>query len=277
VAFTPGPSASILGERPATVVPVEPADIPALRTLHQQESVRFLRPRNDWEMAFDCGVVMNTASDFWGITLDSAPAGAAGVDAPNPQSTIHNPQSLLAYLICHQPDKIRRRNPDDPRLVRVVEFGGDRAAVLAAVPRLLEHYSAGRLTLHVQGTDAGLLAHLHLLGVAPATAGSSGTLRVINFPQVMERCRPLLAERIGAAAARDLRFEADQPPGSTAGGFTIRRGAEALRIPDLAALAEFLFGSPQRRPVPTEGSPSLAGLMAEALPLPTLWYGINYV
>ena len=64
VAFAPGQAASALSSHPATLVPATAADIPALRALHQQEAVRFLRPREDWEMALDCGIVMNTASDF---------------------------------------------------------------------------------------------------------------------------------------------------------------------------------------------------------------------
>jgi hypothetical protein len=142
---------------------------------------------------------------------------------------------------------------------------------------LIDHYAASGLTLHVQGTDHVMQAHLRAADVAPSPAGSSGTLRVINFPQLMERCRPLLEERLGHAFAATLRFEADAPPGSAGSGFTIRGGDESVRIVNLATLAEFLFGSPKREPVPTEGSAALAARLGEALPLPSLWYGINYV
>jgi predicted N-acetyltransferase YhbS len=252
VSFTPETVPANLRERRAMPAALTATDIPAMRALHEQEGVRFHRPLDDWRMAFECGVVMNTASDFWGI--ESA-----------------------AYVICHQPDKIRRRNPDDPRLVRVVEYAGDRGAVLSALPALLEHYAAGRLTLHVQGTDAAMQAQLRALGVQLAPAGSSGTIRVINFVQLMERCRSLLAERMGADAAAALRFEAEGAPGSAEGGFSIRSGTETVRIPDLATLAEFLFGSPKREAPAIEGSSRLASTLAEALPLPSLWYGINYV
>jgi hypothetical protein len=50
-------------------------------------------------------------------------------------------------------------------------------------------------------------------------------------------------------------------------------------VPDLAALAQFVFGThappePERAP---EGSPDLLALLSRALPLPALWYGISYV
>ena len=171
---------------------------------------------------------------------------------------------------------MRRRNPDDPRTARVVEFAGDRTALAAALPILLERYGAGRLTLHVQGTDAALARLLATAGLVGTPNGTSGTLRVINFPQLMERCRPLLVERIGSGAA-DLRFEAEERPGSALGSFRVRLGDEVLRIPDLASLALYLFGTTKEESPAVEGSARIAKLLAQALPLPTLWYGISYV
>lgn len=262
---------------------VSAQQIDGLRVLYQREAVRFLRPLEDWEMAFDCGIVMNTASDFWGLSTGG---------------------TLLAYIVVHQPDKVRRRGPDAPTTLRVAEFAGERTAVVAALPRLLEHYGTDRLTIHVQGTDPALHAYLAgppaAGGPAPGEresgtgglnsqpASASGTLRVINFPQLMERCRPLLAERLGTKGAAELAFEADAAPGSAEGGFTIRRGAERLRLPDLGALATYVFGAAEGRvpgaePVaPSAGAPRTAGAsldadLSQALPLPTLWYGLNYV
>src|SRR5919199_254971 len=94
-AFAPGQPVSGDTDAMATLVPVTASDIPALRMLHQQESVRFLRPREDWQRAFDCGVVMNTASDFWGVSL----AAPGGDDASNAKGKVQNAKSLVAYLI----------------------------------------------------------------------------------------------------------------------------------------------------------------------------------
>jgi predicted N-acetyltransferase YhbS len=246
----------VAGGAAFALTPVGPERIDALRALYQREPVRFLRPRADWEMAFSCRVVMNTASDFWSVS---------------------DGETVLAYLIVHQPDKVRRRHPDEPAQVRVVEFAGERTLVAAALPRLLAHYGAGALTVHVQGSDPALRALLTAGGLSGEPDSASGTLRVINFPQLMERCRPYLAERIGADVAAGLVFEADAPPGSAGGGFTVRRGAESVRLADLASLAVYLFGSPELTSVAPEGSPDLAATLAQALPLPALWYGINYV
>jgi hypothetical protein len=103
---------------------------------------------------------------------------------------------------------------------------------------------------------------------------------VINFAQLMDRCRPLLEERIGRASTAGLRFGAEAQPGSPDGGFWVRRGGDEVRIPDLASLALWVFGShkPLETPdaAPT-GSPALLADLNRALPLPSLWYGLSYV
>lgn len=234
-------------------VGVEQASL--LRDLYQTEPVRFLRPLDDWHRAFDCRIVMARTAEFWGVSDRGA---------------------LLAYLIVN-PSSAIRRNPGDPSVARVAEYAGDRAAIVGALPFLFDHYQAERLTIHVAGLDAVLRTHLSRAGIEGTPSPTWGTVRVINFPQLMERCRPLLAERIGASAAAELRFEADERPGSALGGFTIRRGSDALRLPDLGTLAHYLFGTPDGVSAIPEGSTALAAELAPALPLPSLWYGISYV
>jgi predicted N-acetyltransferase YhbS len=262
----------VAGTAHYTLAPAGPQQIGALRALYQREPVRFLRPLEDWEMAFQCGIVMNTAADFWAL-WDGPPSGAP---EGTPRGAPPGGQAV-AYLVVHQPDKVRQRQPGDPPLVRVVEFGGERAAVAGALPRLLAHYGAGRLTLHVQGPDSVMRGLLTAGGAEGEAAPAAGTLRVLNFPQLLERCRPYLAERIGATAAGALEFSADRPPGSAGGGFTIRSGGDAVRLPDLASLAVYLFGAPDLTDVAAQGSADLAATLAQALPLPALWYGLKYV
>jgi hypothetical protein len=148
------------------------------------------------------------------------------------------------------------------------------------LPELRRHYASERIRIHAQGSDPVLTDVLRTTtGADPVPSGSSGTLRVINFVQLMERCRPLVAERIGYAGTASLTFHADAPPGSEHGTFTIRRGHEEVRVADLASLAIYLFGSRGRIGDDSDptGSPTLLAELARALPLPCLWYGISYV
>jgi predicted N-acetyltransferase YhbS len=242
------------------VAPIGPERIPELSALYAAEGVRFLRRREDWEMAFACGVVMNTPSHFWGVTLG---------------------ETLVAYLIVHDPARPRRRAPDEPASVRVVEFAGVRASVIAALPRLRVHYGVERLTLHAQGSDPVLGRVLRAAtGAAGTPSGASGTIRIINFVQLMERCRPLLAERMGHAASAGLTFHASAAPGTAEGSFAIRCGAEEVRIDSLSSLALFLFGSHRAIAAPDtepQGDAALLASLRDALPLPSLWYGVSYV
>lgn len=237
-----------------------PERIPELGALYAAEGVRFIRHADDWLMAYECGVVMNTPSHFWGVSLGDV---------------------LVAYIVVHDPAKARRRQPDDPTVTRVVEFAGQRAAILASLPRLRQQYGTDRISIHVQGSDPVLGGVLRgATGLEGTPSGSSGTVRVLNFVQLMERCRPLLVERMGVAAAGGLTFHADAPPGSAEGGFTIRRGTAEVRLRDLGSLALFLFGrhQPAAEPdSPPEGSLTLLRDLRRGLPLPSLWYGLSYV
>jgi len=205
-------------------------------------------------------VVMNTPSDFWGVWLGDV---------------------LVAYLVIHQPDQARGRKLGEPVVVRVVEFAGQRAPVQAALPELLRQYGAARINVHVQGSDPVLGQVLSKASVTPGTpSGSSGTIRILNFVQLMERCRPLLIERIGLERANGLTFHADGAPGAAAGGFAIRRGRAEVQVRDLSSLARFLFGSHQPvtdRDVEPDGDADLLADLRDALPLPSLWYGLSYV
>jgi predicted N-acetyltransferase YhbS len=235
------------------IAPLDAKDIPALAALYQTEPVRFLRSLEDWQRAFSCRIVMAGRSDFWGVSFAS---------------------NLVAYIIVQPP---RASRPDMPAHVRVVEYAGDRAAIVGALPSLLAQYGAQRLHIHVLGLDEALRVRLTRDGFVGSLSPTWGTLRVINFAQLMDRCRPFLAERIGSAATRDLRFEADERPGSATGGFTVRRDSDALRIPNLGSLATYLFARREGALPLAEGSSKVAVLMEQALPLPTLWYGVNYV
>lgn len=236
------------------VLPLGAEQERAVAALYETEPVRFLRHREDWSRAFACRIVMAARADFWGMILADR---------------------LVAYAIVQPPRNGRQAM--DGAAVWVVEYAGDRGAVAGALAPLVAHYQAQRVQIHVPGWDVALQARLASVHCPATPSPAWGTLRVLNFPQLMERCRPLLAERLGPAVATALRFAADEPPGSASGGFTIRYGAQQLRLPDLGALATYLFSEPQVAPAETPESAALGRLLAPAFPLPALWYGLSYV
>jgi len=227
-----------------------------LSRISRIESVRFFRPLDEWRLALRRGKVLWRDADFWGIRRGS---------------------ELLAYLFVNPPAALRRA-PDSPPRLRVAEYAGDRAAIFATLPFLLDHYDTPVVSLYVQPDDSPFLQRLSSVGIAgEANRGGHTTIRVINFVQLMERCRPLLAERLGDDFARELRFASDERPGSPHGGFTISRQSDSVRLPSVGALANYLFGVSEGDPVVPDGSPALAAALAPAFPFPTLWYGVSYV
>jgi predicted acetyltransferase len=227
------------------ITPVNAGHIGDLQAVHRLEAVRFLRPLDDWQWAFQTSVVMNAHSDFWGVYARTG-------------------SELLAYVITHRPVGA---------IVRVVEFAGERHAVAAVLPFLLDHYRAERLSIHIQRHDVALRRLIAAAGLRVVPAAAAGTLRIINFPQLIARCRPLLAERLGMEATATVMAKAEAPAGSPAGGFALRVAGETLHFAGLTTLVEWLFGTPSPNGPPPSGPAHLATHMHNVFP--ALWLGVN--
>lgn len=220
--------------------------LPLLQELYAAEAVRFVRWQEDWHMAFDCKYVMNRPTEFHLIYRGADPVAYLLIQHPRPGTAEHEPRV-------------------------VAEFAGDRAALACALGRLAGERNIA-LRVHVLRADTVLASLLGGAALPSEPAPFSGTLLVINFVQLMERTRPLLAERLGAATARQLSFHA------ATDHFTIAKGEESITLNGRGDLALYLFGSPNDdEAIAPAGSPALAAQFRQALPLPALWYGVSYV
>lgn len=228
-----------------TLEPAEVKDIEMMLRLYQREPVRFIRYREDYERAMQCRFVMNRLSDFWLIKSEGR---------------------VLAYAIFNRP------LPTDKQ-TRLAEYAGDRCAVVGALPQIMAHYNLDKLTIHVLGCDAVLQALMAQRGITGAIAPASGTVRVANFPQLMERMRPYLEETLGLATARQFSFVEEEDE-----RFIFIYGQERARIVNRGDVTKFLFGAPDNSDLGLlpEDNPIVRALRP-ALPIPGLWYGISYV
>jgi len=232
----------------ATIEPIGRERIDEVIEIQRLEPVRFVRTRELWLQAVDWLADSWRAGEVLGISTSGGGA-------------------LAAYVIVV--------SPNDKGWLRVMEYGGSRAAIAAALGAIIERTGAKTIGLHVPGWDAQMLALLRSAGQELSPASSSGTQRIVNFRELMERLRPVLAERAGAKTAAALEF--GESGGPDDGEFTVRLGDSELVIPDRDVLVKLLFGTQddEERGV-LSGSPA-AEALGRCLPVPALNYGISYV
>jgi len=219
------------------------ADIPEISAIYRLESVRFHRRREDYERAFD-GMVMNRYSDFLMVKKVGSTRG---------------------YVIIQRPGK-------QGDSVRLAEYAGERASIVAILGQLIRRYELGGLHVHVSGCDNVMKDLLEEKGFKLSVSHSSGTVRIVNFVQLMNRMRPYFEEILGYKKAGLLRFSEGE------GAFKIMYAEQTVSIPDRGALAHFLFGTQEEVSGDwLANAGEIAGVLREVLPIQAFWYGINYI
>lgn len=225
------------------------SDLNIMSALYDQEPVRFLRHPEDYTDLFRCGVVFDQASDFLAIRTEKD-----GAD------------TFSAYAIA--PKKVKKGET-----AFISEVGGDREAIAAALPQILHHCNANSLTVHASRHDSKLWNNLGLAGPSRKIVPTSGTVRIVNFPQLMERFRPLWNDSKGSRLPDPLSF--------TENGDTciFHYGEEAPFAVSRGHAAQILFGRPpgNEKPLLTGAGPELSEALRSFLPVPALWYGLSFV
>lgn len=241
-----------------TIRPMRNEDLPLVAECYRREPVRFLRPPDDYVYFTQSGWAMNAPSEI--LTIHEA---VTDCDNDSVVGSAQAAGSFLAYVIL--------RKAEAGSTTSLVEFGGDRTAVLAALPEIMTRYGLAGLNWQVQGSDFVMKAICERSGLELAPTSASGTVKLINFSQLMSRMRPRFAELLGAAAADRLRFEQNGDE------YIFALGDEQTVLDrDVATYA--VFGGLAGLPDPLQSAPGLLGDALRAiLPMPTLWYGINYV
>ncbi|MCM8760469.1 MAG: GNAT family N-acetyltransferase [Candidatus Omnitrophica bacterium] len=206
---------------------------------YEKKKVRFIRERKDWEIGLRCGQVMNVPSDFLIIKENS---------------------KFKGYLIVN----FSGGRGD------VKEYGGDRQSLIGAIPILFEKYQLDALTFPIPFEDrefAGLIQDRGVhSSVTPINAPC--TVRVLNFSRFMERARPYFREKLGDIA-EDLKFEEKGEE------YKISLGKEDFIIKGRRAMTWTILSRPGGYEITGEGR--VIEAIRNVLPIPFLWYGINFI
>lgn len=217
----------------------------ALR-LQEAEPVRWRRTAADYDAMLGTGVVACRLGSTHLVRRGGEPVAAATV------SIRHDREHSTARL-------------------DVAEAAGSRAAVLGVLPRLAAQYGATHVRWPAYPCDAELRHLAARLGWRATPCGHEGTLKILNWPRLMEDCRPLLAERVGPDALAELSFEPEDD-GLKLARLTILRGDERATF-EGDAVVRLAFGSPEPSPPPAG---PLEDLLRRMFPLPLPMYGLNY-
>lgn len=235
---------------PVTIEPLAASDLPLIMDCYRREPVRFLRTPDDYQRALDCGVVMDRRSDFLVVRENG---------------------DFRGYLIVGQPGEDGRAS--------VAEFAGERRALLAALFALAQQRGSVReLGWQVAEHDDLFRSLCAGAGLSGRPAALPGTVKMIHFSQLMERLRPRWQELLGVRRAARLLFEQHDDE------YVIRLGDGDALVADRDTMTRLVFGAPppdagaQAQPGVAAGTPTeLQRVLATILPLPGLWYGLNYV
>jgi hypothetical protein len=234
--------------REVTVAEATDADIPDLIAIHQIEPARYIRSPWDWQQFLKvCRLVTK------------------GVEPPFGARRcwlVASHDRLLAYVVLAV-----ARDRDAPT-AGVVEFGGSRRAVIAALRVLAERYRLQAISARVLPEDREALAMLEALGVAAEPHLLGGHRLAILHEHILSRYRPWLTERVGPEAAAAIEVRRSDAV------WSLEVRGKTVPVGDFEALNAALFGDTVRD---LAGGGEAAALLRRALPLPWVLPGLNYV
>jgi hypothetical protein len=235
-------SAAKLARKDLALSPVGEGGIDAVIEIHRREPVRFIRGR-----------------DFWLKTLSWLKSPNRGGDLLAVGRPGGEPE---AYVVSG-------KNRDG--LVRVIEYGGERAAVAGSLAAVIERAGAKQTSLHVPRWDSPMLGVLKSAGAGIQDSNATGTHRIIRFIDMMERLRPLFAERIGSKDAANLKFA------ESGERFRFSLGGSELVLPDRDALVRVIYGTIDDSERSALKASPVGKALERCFPIPALSYGTSYV
>jgi hypothetical protein len=217
------------------------ADVETLCSLSETEQIWLAHDRMDYELIIQNGHCSGGQCIFNIIESESTPVGYVAVR-----------------------NVIRKEGKWSQR---VIEFAGDRGAILSALVALAHRSGVNGHLIIETHREEELAARLRSMGIDCKTGRMGGTAKVINFTHTMEKLRPYFGQRLGSSFAQSLEFAAgnERYIASGEGG--------ALEIDGEVNMLRTLLGAP---PGEKPENVRATGLMRNALevclpiPLPAL-------
>lgn len=227
----------------------EVKDIDDLAHIHQRDPVRFHRPIDDWRALTSEGnpaQFLRHERRFYKVTGES---------------------DERAYIILHV------GNAAHATSTSVTEYSGARGALVGALGKLAQQF--GEISVPIPAWDRVLHALLH--GLAKNVISAGGTVCILNLPQLVEKIRPLIVERIPRADADALKLE------ETVDGWRVSLANDELRFPNDEAgegwmsIARLIFGTHDDSHMKDWPDNGLTRALRAAFPIARPEYGLSYI
>jgi GNAT superfamily N-acetyltransferase len=212
----------------------------ALLRIYQREPIRYIRSKDVFAMLMERGA---TEVIFVG----------------------HRP---VAYI------KSRRieQSDDGSRSLSLYELTGPRDLIAASLPMLVERENLDKLVLSpLYGTDEAIRIALADIGVTVERSETlAGTVRIINFPLLMEQMSHYFRERLGNDFERLIYYEQDER-------FVFGFGRQRFELQDRTALALFILGPQQSKDAIEPPGGILGDVLRAVFPMPYVFPGNDSV
>jgi GNAT superfamily N-acetyltransferase len=208
----------------------------ALLRIYQREPIRYIRTKEVFAMLMERGA---TEVIFSG-------------DRP------------VAYL------KSRGIEQSDSGLRRlsIYELTGPRNLIVASLPTLVQQKNVDEFSFYpLYGTDDEIRIALEKIGVTiERSEGLAGTVRIINFPLLMEQMSHYFRERLGNDFERLIYYEQD-------GKFVFGLDRQRFELMDRTALALFMLGPQQSKDAIEPPDGPLGDVLRAVFPMPYVFPG----
>ena len=226
-------------DRGIALYPYEDRDLENILKVYQKEPVRFYRSFEDFRKVLDRKAKI--------LTLRMA-------------------DDFLGYLIVQIPTESKAGQ----RVSNVLEYAGVRKAIVDAIKPIFGRYNVEELNLNIPFHDTEFIYVFEQKGLEPTTGSIPGTIKIINFPRLMDRFHPYIEERLGKKKTDSIGFAQDSDR------FTIYFGQEKFDT-DGKSLVQIVFGTGDGREKELMPKGEMSKVLVDIFPLPFPWPGLNSV
>ena len=220
-------------------------DIDALGAIYRREPVRWMRPPSDIAFSIDGWVCNRLAKTY----------------------LIKQSDRLVAFAVMQQ-----ARRDDGSVLHRLLDYAGERSAIMGVLGKFVQEQDLKEVSIHVMGCDTALKDLLESRGLTGIQSALPGTTMVIHIEQLLRKMRPYFIERGGEVAVNGLVFK------EVGDEYHVYYGGDRVVAESRGAVVQLIFGTWAGAEEAMLDAGGRAGeVLRVCLPIPGVWYGVNYV